>query len=145
MGNNYAIGGARAGADAVFPGGIPILSANNQVDGYLAANQVDPNGLYVVWAGANDLLAAAGNPANAQATILGAVGSQIETINVLKDNGANYILVPNIPDVGLTPNAIVGGPVAQAQSTGATQLYNQFMINGVAGTGSYPTLLQQRA
>ncbi len=136
IGNNYAIGGARAGEEAVFPGGIPIASANSQVDSYLANNTVDPNGLYVVWAGANDLLAAAEDPANAQATILGAVASQTETINALKDNGAKYILVPNIPDVGLTPRVIDQGPVAQAQSTGATSLYNQFMLSAAANTGA---------
>ena len=136
-GNNYAIGGARAGVD-VTAFNIPVASANSQVDSYIANNKVDPNGLYVVWAGANDLLAAgeAENPASAQATILGAVASQIETINTLKDNGAKYILVPNIPDVGLTPRAIEQGPVAQAQSTGATRLYNQFMLSGVANTGA---------
>ena len=134
-GNNYAIGGARAGVD-VTAFGIPVASANSQVNNYIDNNQVDPNGLYVVWAGANDLLAAAEDPANAQATILGAVASQAETINTLKDNGANYILVPNIPDIGLTPRAIDQGPVAQAQSTGATSLYNQFMLSGVAATGA---------
>ena len=134
-GNNYAIGGARAGVD-VTAFGIPVASANSQVNNYIDNNQVDPNGLYVVWAGANDLLAAAENPANAQATILGAVASQAETINTLKDNGANYILVPNIPDIGLTPRAIDQGPVAQAQSTGATSLYNQFMLSAAANTGA---------
>ncbi|PYE39816.1 autotransporter domain-containing protein [Psychrobacter fozii] len=134
-GNNYAIGGARAGVD-VTAFGIPVASANSQVDSYVANNKVDPNGLYVVWAGANDLLAAATDPDNAQTTILGAVASQVDTINTLKDNGANYILVPNIPDIGLTPRAIEQGAVAQAQSTGVTSLYNQFMLSGVANTGA---------
>ncbi|MBI0426944.1 autotransporter domain-containing protein [Psychrobacter sp. NG27] len=134
-GNNYAIGGARAGVD-VTAFNIPVASANSQVDSYIANNKVDPNGLYVVWAGANDLLAAAADPASAQATILGAVASQTETINTLKDNGAKYILVPNIPDVGLTPRAIEQGAVAQAQSTGATRLYNQFMLSAAANTGA---------
>ena len=145
-GNNYAIGGARAGEDEVFPGGVPIASANSQVSNYLADNNVDPNGLYVVWAGANDLLAAGEDSDNAQATILGAVASQIDTINTLKNNGANYILVPNIPDVGLTPRflpdpslegqELADALAAQGAATGATGLYNQFMLSGVAGTGA---------
>lgn len=146
IGNNYAIGGARAGEEAVFPGGIPIASANSQVNNYIDNNQVDPNGLYVVWAGANDLLAAAENPANAQATILGAVASQAETINTLKDNGANYILVPNIPDIGLTPRFVpdpnlegqdlIEALAAQRAANGAASLYNQFMLSGVTNTGA---------
>ena len=83
-----------------------IASAKTQTNNYLANNKIDSNGLYVVWAGANDLLAASADPTNAQAIILGAVGSQVNTIKTLKDNGANYILVPNIPDVGLTPRFI---------------------------------------
>ncbi|MCG3858698.1 autotransporter domain-containing protein [Psychrobacter sp. Ps2] len=140
-GNNYAIGGARAGEEVIntdfgFP--VDVASAKTQTTNYLANNKVDPNGLYVVWAGANDLreAAEAEDPANAQATILGAVERQTETIQALKDNGAKYILVPNIPDIGLTPEAIGQGPIAQAQSTGATRLYNQFMLSGVAGTGA---------
>jgi outer membrane lipase/esterase len=173
-GNNYAIGGARAGVDTVqiFPGSInpisfdnpiiaPVASTNNQANSYLANDRVDPNGLYVVWAGANDLLAASADPDNAQTTILRAVASQVDTINALNNNGANYILVPNIPDIGLTPRIIaaqkaadaavkqaiedgenadfiaeIPNQIIQAQSTGATSLYNQFMLSGVANTGA---------
>ncbi len=143
-GNNYAIGGARAGIDTVrtFPTSltsgidVPVASTNTQANSYLANNRVDPNGLYVVWAGANDLLAINDNPANALGIVTAAVNSQIETVTALKNAGANYILVPNIPDVGLTPDAISGGPAAQAQSTYITGLYNQSMLNGVASTGA---------
>jgi len=143
-GNNYAIGGARAGINTVrtFPTGpnsginVPVASANTQANNYLANNRVDPNGLYVVWAGANDLLAINDNPANALGIVRAAVNSQIETVTALKNAGANYILVPNIPDVGLTPDAISGGSAAQVQSTAITGLYNQSMLNSVAATGA---------
>lgn len=142
-GNNYAIGGARAGVDVIRnfgttenPINIPIASVNSQANSYLATNRVDPNGLYVVWAGANDLLAVTEDPANAQATIGSAIGSQIATITALKNSGANYILVPNVPDVGLTPSAIAQGPGAQALSTAITQQYNQAMLSSVAATGA---------
>ena len=144
-GNNYAIGGARAGVDVTVLN-LPVASANSQVNSYIANNQVDPNGLYVVWAGANDLLAASADPDNAQTTILSAVASQTETINTLKNNGANYILVPNIPDVGLTPRfipdpALQGEELAQAlaaqkAATGASSLYNQLMYSGATSTGA---------
>ncbi len=138
-GNNYAIGGARAGEDVSdnsFGVTIPIASANTQVNDYLSNNSVDPNGLYVVWAGANDLSAAAEDPANAQSIVGSAVGSQIASINALKDNGANYILVPNVPDIGLTPRAIEQGKAAQDQSTFITNQYNQAMLDGVTATGA---------
>lgn len=143
QGNNYAIGGARAGVDVVntsFGQSIPVASVNNQVKGYLNNNNVDPNGLYVVWAGANDLLAAATqsktDPAAAQKTIVSAVGSQISSVKMLKDKGANYILMPNIPDIGLTPAVIAQGSEAQKQSTAAALSYNQAMLKGAAATGA---------
>ncbi len=143
-GNNYAIGGARAGKDEVRnfgtvddPINVPIASVNNQANKYLANNRVDPNGLYVVWAGANDLLAAGKDPANAQTIVASAVGSQIATITALKNAGANYILVPNVPDIGLTPS-LNGFPdsISNALGTEPAKKYNQAMLNGVASTGA---------
>ena len=138
-GNNYAIGGARAGVDVTntdFGSDIPVASVNTQVNGYLNNKKVDPNGMYVVWAGANDLLAAAANPANALATISSAAGSQVTAIKALKDNGANYILVPNIPDIGLTPTAIAAGAGFQSSGTMLANLYNQTMYSGAVATGA---------
>ena len=138
-GNNYAIGGARAGVDIVntdFGVNVPVASVNTQVNGYLANKKVDPNGMYVVWGGANDLLAAAANPANALNTISSAAGSQVTAIKALKDNGANYILVPNIPDIGLTPTAIAAGAGFQSSGTMLANLYNQTMYSGAAATGA---------
>ncbi len=138
-GNNYAIGGARAGKDIVntdFGVNVPVASVNTQVTGYVANKKVDPNGMYVVWGGANDLLAAAANPANAINTISSAAGSQVAAIKALKDNGANYILVPNIPDIGLTPTAIAAGAGFQSSGTMLANLYNQTMYSGAVATGA---------
>lgn len=138
-GNNYAIGGARAGKDIIntdFGVNVPVASVNTQVTGYLANKKVDPNGMYVVWGGANDLLAAAANPANAINTISSAAGSQVAAIKALKDNGANYILVPNIPDIGLTPTAIAAGAGFQSSGTMLANLYNQTMYSGAVATGA---------
>ena len=138
-GNNYAIGGARAGVDIVntdFGVNVPVASVNTQVNGYLTNNKVDPNGMYVVWGGANDLLAAATNPANAINTVSAAAGSQVAAIKALKDNGANYILVPNIPDIGLTPTAIAAGAGFQSSGTMLANLYNQSMYSGAVATGA---------
>ena len=152
-GNNYAIGGARAGVDVEnnsFGLSIPVASVNNQVKGYLDTNKVDPNGLYVVWAGANDLLAAASqiDPVAAQNTIVSAIGSQIDTVKALKDKGANYILMPNIPDIGLTPSyipnvdpetdadAFAEALKTQSLATATANLFNQSMYNNATATGA---------
>lgn len=151
-GNNYAIGGARAGVDIVNPNfGVPVASVSTQVNGYLTNKKVDPNGMYVVWAGANDLREAAiqsaqGKPLDALNTVSSAAVSQVAAIKALKDNGAKYILVPNIPDVGLTPDSIPDNSLTgdaliealknQATATVAANLYNQTMYSGAVATGA---------
>jgi outer membrane lipase/esterase len=76
-GTNYAVGGALVGTNTA--GGLgPIPSLKSQVTAYLAANggKADPNALYSVWGGANDMFSIT-NPANAPAVIGGAVTSEI--------------------------------------------------------------------
>ncbi|MEJ6067029.1 autotransporter domain-containing protein [Psychrobacter sp. 16-Bac2893] len=150
-GNNYAIGSARADEDVTLFG-LPVASVKNQVNGYLANNKVDPNGMYVVWAGANDLRAATqylkdnipdlivdknGTITKAIVeNIIPAANSQVATIDKLHKSGAKYILVPNIPDIGLTPEAISGGAMFQSIGTGFAAQYNQLLLNGAAATGA---------
>lgn len=139
-GTDYAAGGARVGVDtfaALAPGvNIPVPSLATQTARYLAANGgvADPNALYTVWGGANDLFAiAAGAPV--QATIGGAVTAQIGIVGTLKAAGAQYILVPTIPDVGLTPSFRVQGAAAAAQGTALAQAYNDALFGGLASAG----------
>src|SRR5688572_20550288 len=70
-GTNYAFGGACTRPNSASftcvnnpPGNFSITG---QVTGYLGANggAADPNALYMIWGGANDLFTAAGNPATA--------------------------------------------------------------------------------
>lgn len=101
-GDNYA-GGARIQASSVSAlGAAP--SVTSQVNTYLVANggQANPNALYTVWGGANDLLAAATAPAQAQAIIGSAVTAQVGAVGALQAAGARYVMVPTIPDVGIT-------------------------------------------
>lgn len=146
-GNNWAVGGARMSQDTIGAlGYTPSLAS--QYAAYLAAgNSVDPNALYTVWGGANDIFAAndayvavlvgggtqAQAEAAAQAIIGAAVSGQIGLIGTLKTAGAQYVLVPTIPDMGLTPSAIASGPVGQAQATAMSGGYNAALFGGLAG------------
>jgi outer membrane lipase/esterase len=134
-GSNYAVGGARVGTDG--SGGLgPIPSLATQVNSYLTANggRADANALYTVWGGANDLFAvAAGAPA--EATIGAAVMSQIGIVGALQTAGARYVLVPTIPDLGLTPAARAQGAAAQAQFTQIATSYNTALFGGLASAG----------
>jgi outer membrane lipase/esterase len=133
-GSNYAAGGARVGANAVTALGV-APSVTNQVASYLGTGgTADPNALYTVWGGANDLFAvAAGAPA--QATIGAAVTAEVGAIATLQQAGAQYVLVPNIPDLGKTPQFLAGGAVASAAGTQLATTYNTALYSGLASAG----------
>jgi outer membrane lipase/esterase len=132
-GDNYAVGGATTGTDTAGPFG-PIPSVSTQVQAYLAANggRADPNALYTVWAGANDLFAIT-DPATAPQQIGAAVAANVTSIGTLQALGARYILVPTVPDLGLTP-----AYNAQGQAATGSQLsigYNTALFNALAANG----------
>jgi phospholipase/lecithinase/hemolysin len=96
-GTNFAVGGART------HGGPTALRA--QADAFLRAlpdGRADPDALYVVYGGGNDLLSAEHAPDRARLVgdAVEAVGSIVED---LAGAGAKNILVPNLPDIGRTP------------------------------------------
>ena len=130
-GDNYAVGGAHVGTDVVGAlGYTPALTS--QVDAYLARNggRADARALYTVWGGANDLFAiTAGAPV--QATLAAAVGAQIGIVGKLDAAGARYILVPTVPDLGVTPGFLAQGAAAAAQGTALTTAYNDALFAGL--------------
>lgn len=139
VGDNYAAGGARVDVDVgnpLSPLLPPIPSLKSQLNSYLAANggRADANALYTVWGGANDVFAVAGG-APAQATIGAAVASQVGMVATLKAAGAQYVMVPSLPDIGLTPASRAGGPVAMAQGTALAKAYNDALFGGLKQAG----------
>lgn len=134
-GDNYAAGGATVATDIVGPLG-PAPSVRTQASRYLAANggAADPNTLYTVWGGANNLLGIT-TPAQAPAVIGAAVAGEVGIVSTLQQAGAQYVLVPNLPDVGLTPMARAGGPAMMGQFTAISSAYNTALYNGLAQSG----------
>jgi len=122
-GNNYAVAGALTGSHEANP----AFGATTQVDNYLAlVSSADPNALYLVWAGANDVRAALFDPANAGSIIATGVGNMQTMLTDLVTAGAQHILVPNVPDLGLIPEVTqLGDPAASA---GATFMSTQFNL-----------------
>jgi phospholipase/lecithinase/hemolysin len=118
-GTNYAFGGATTNngthdETVVSPplfGDVTITidDMGRQVDDYLAAHPVaDPNALYVVWGGGNDLFND-DSAANVTATAARATALMKRLANA----GAKYIMVPNIPPLGLIPQ-YAADPAKQA-------------------------------
>ena len=142
-GDNYAIGGARVGVDSSQTIGVtvPVASLKSQVSTYLAANggKADANALYTVWGGANDLLTAQAvapsAPTQVPVIIGSAVADQVGIVGSLKAAGAQYIVVPTIPDIGLTPAARAGGAAGMAGGTALSTAYNNALFGGLAQAG----------
>ncbi|WP_209571890.1 autotransporter domain-containing protein [Stenotrophomonas sp. PvP093] len=134
-GDNYAVGGARVGTDSTGALGF-TPSLKTQTANYLAANggKADANALYSVWGGANDLLAITA-PAQAPAVIGAAVSDQVGIVATLKNAGAQYVVVPTLPDVGLTPRFRQLGAAGMAQGTALATAYNDALFDGLSAAG----------
>lgn len=208
-GTDFAFGGAGLVNNTPEAGASAIPTLPMQLSMYMTATggKADPNALYGVWGGANDILYAAtstavaagiqatitqqvslgvqawiaanptlaGNPAAVQqatasitAAVTAAVSAQIPAIEAannistlmdaqqaqaaiqnaaltelgmiqsLGKAGARYVMVFNLPNIGLTPDAAAAeaaSPGAAAQLTGLTLTFNNALNAGLAKTG----------
>ena len=160
-GPNFAWGGACMNAASDQPcameySAVPHVAT--QISSHLTSrsNRADPNALYMIWGGANDIeqsitqrftqnLAGLANPQTRAATtalVLGAI--QTDTIAAatanathivrLKQAGARNIVVYNMPDIGLTPAAAAAEasiPNFRAIASGMSNAYNQVLYGGL--------------
>lgn len=128
-GTNYAYGGART-----FTGGGGLVpTTQDQVNGYLASTSgvADPNALYTIWTGGNDINGVLGGDTSANfATAATTVGTIAQA---LVDAGAQSILINNLPNLGLVPGVTAAGPAAVAGATSFTNTFNSILAGAVAG------------
>ncbi len=115
---NYAVGGARARPD---PGGIGL-----EIEQFLGdfAGAAPPGMLYVLWIGGNDLRDALENPAEAADILAEALAATIAGIRRLHLAGARSFLVPNLPNVAISPAIRALGAKAQQVARDASVQYN---------------------
>ncbi|WP_083340598.1 autotransporter outer membrane beta-barrel domain-containing protein [Chromobacterium vaccinii] len=165
-GNNYAQGGAQAQAaspatrepsditDTPTADAINVADLQGQVQTYLAqtGGKADPNAIYSVWIGGNDVIAAATKAGsayqtayinaltggasqtaaaaagNAAATTAGttylttSATATIQSIGALRVAGANLVLAPNLPDISAAPLAVLA--TLQAAGLSGSNLQN---------------------
>jgi outer membrane lipase/esterase len=151
-GTNFAWGGACARPAAAAPctnNPNPATRLDAQIGQHLGAGTANPNALYTVWMGANDLFGAipvwASNPATAQANAtVGGVPvatAVVQQVARLQAAGARNIVVLNLPNLGTTPQ-FSSGPLAAAGPLAslATVSYNSALSQGLStlGTGIIP-------
>jgi len=201
QGTDFAFGGAGILNNSPgTPSSVPLLPT--QLGMYLQAtgNKADPNTLYAVWGGANDVFYAATSGAAAataqqliqqtiaaqvqqaiaanvipndpaaiaaftaqitpivtqqvvaqvtagagvsslmdqsqiQAYLQQAATTELGMIKQLGDAGARYVMVFNLPNIGLTPSGLAQGPTAAGQLTGLSLVYNNTLNAGLANSG----------
>ena len=95
-GNNFAYGGAQSTGTGGF-NGLFIRDVDEQVDQFLNSRTLDPGALFLVYAGANDLVS------GGQTNVNVPVSSLAEDIGRLVAAGARQFLVPNLPLLGFAP------------------------------------------
>jgi len=114
--NDHAWAGATTGvgngvdggtADALGAFGLPGMMTAFQG---LLADPIDPNALYVLWGGGNDLTAAFADPAEAYAIIGKAVTNLVTMAVNLEALGATRILVLSLQDFADAPGFLHGDP-----------------------------------
>ena len=133
-GTNHAVGGARA------VGGPNEL--RTQVHGYLAerGGRADPRTLYTVWVGGNDILAA-GFTADPDVVGWDAAAAVGEAVATLGAAGARMVLVPNLPDIGITPALRAVGPTAAAEARRRSLAYDDALTLVLdRAEGRYPDM-----
>jgi phospholipase/lecithinase/hemolysin len=136
-GTNYAVGGATAAAGMDIAPGINInINLPSQVAAYsgIVSGHADPNALYVVMIGGNDVRnAALGGGAGA---VTAGVQAELAAISTLSGEGAEHFLVVNVPNVGLIPEFTEDGPAdVAADATTFSQLYNNELGAGLRTMG----------
>ncbi len=150
-GTNFAFGGAttkngtheEVAVSPPFFGDVTITidDMGKQMDDYLAAHTIDPNALYVVWGGGNDLFDD-DSAANVSATAdrASALMSRLATA------GAQYIMVPNVPPLGDIPKyatnsaKVISLNAASANYRDELNAALNTSLNGLATQGVLPTV-----
>ncbi len=115
-GTNYAFGGAATGAPPAIPSPTTSPTLIDQA-GMFVGSGITPaaTDLFIVFGGGNDVRAGDTSVS---------VANMSSVITTLAGAGATRFLVPNLPDIGKTPEAIAGGPGVVAGATFLSTTFN---------------------
>jgi phospholipase/lecithinase/hemolysin len=133
-GVNFAFGGATTGLENTLNDGF--LGVQEQIGAFNSLPAFDPDGLYIVWAGANDYLPNQGT-FTPYDTPQQTVTNLASSIAALAGLGAKNFLVPNLPDLGDTPRVLGTDPRfpfvpgLSPQLNALTRSHNQQLSNSL--------------
>ena len=127
-GNDYAFAGAHA-SGPVPAGGGTLPGVPQQVGLYLQAHggKADPNALYILEGGGNDIVDAAGVGSPQQLGFQIALGIATAEL-LLRQAGARNFLIPDLLDVGILPIAQPFAAFAHQATVAANKSLNDLLF-----------------
>jgi phospholipase/lecithinase/hemolysin len=146
--HNYAWIGSLTG-DTNFRDGVGETlypGFEQQIDAFLAevgAEGADPDTLYVVWIGANDIFdwLGKGMVPPVDELVATGVGNTVQGIMELANAGARHFIVGNVPDLGITPDGQPVGPLLSGLSYAYNQALEEHLVALECGLGLFITRL----
>ncbi len=90
-------------------------------------------GLFVVWGGPDDFLSPSPLDTTPAAIVNRAVSNELGLVTSLELLGAQHILVPGMPDLGLTPYFQSLGPAGAAEGSALSAAFNAELSCGPSG------------
>jgi phospholipase/lecithinase/hemolysin len=129
---DYAFGGATTGTENY---GSPLLPGMQQQLAMFVASTggvADPDALFVLWGGSNDVFSALSQGLDPTAALAVAASNILNMVGTLEGLGARHVMVGGMPDLGLTP-AFAGD---RALGTSLTDSYNDLLQTELLGTSA---------
>lgn len=133
-GDDFAFGGATTEdgtqdytlLDASFFGSVTVTIDNmgKQVDDYVTRRMLDPNALFVVWGGGNDLF-----NDDTSTNVTATASRMAMLVSKLAQAGARYFLVPNVPPLGGVPRYSDNGTAQAAKNRASADYRAQLDAN----------------
>lgn len=112
-----------------------VPTIRQQIDRHLSASggRADPKALYFLWGGLNDIddALSAGGAANSSALTAEAASAHVGQIARLRDAGARFVVVPNLPDLSVLPFTARLPESAQGLLVSLGRAYNETLHAGL--------------
>jgi cholinesterase len=128
---NYAVGGATTGVGNLLDGGTvttasPRGGMTTQLNDTIATLMPE-DAMFVVWGGPNDFLAPDPSDIFPDEVVVRAVNNLADIVQRLQAAGAEHILVPGLPNLGLTPYYLGLPSPAAEQATALSIGFNDLL------------------
>lgn len=115
-----------------LPGMQPLLQSSLAQVTPLASSS-----LFVVWGGVDDFFSPSPLDSTPQAVANRAVSDLVGIVAALGSAGAKDVVVPGMPDLGLTPRFLSQGAAASAQASAITNYFNALLSASLPQGATY--------